>query len=83
MEVLVRRAGDVNPLIVRLTMNQGTNVPRSPQFCPREAYHERSSIHSPGNKVVESARFAEGKFAESTLGGYTHGLSTQRMRRSG
>jgi hypothetical protein len=31
-EVCLRRAGDVNPLIVGLTKNQGTHVPRSPQF---------------------------------------------------
>ena len=30
-EVLVQRVGDVSPLIVRLTKNQGTDVPRSPQ----------------------------------------------------
>ena len=30
IEVCLRRAGDVNPLIVGLSKNQGTNVPRSP-----------------------------------------------------
>ena len=30
IEVRRRRAGDVNPLIVGLTKNQGTYVPRSP-----------------------------------------------------
>ena len=37
IEVWLRRAGDVNPLIVSLTKNQGTDVPRSPQFSPRQA----------------------------------------------
>ena len=32
IEVWLRRARDVNPLIVGLTKNQGTDVPRSPQF---------------------------------------------------
>ncbi len=36
IEVSLRRAGDVNPLIVGDTKYQGTNVPRSPQFSPRE-----------------------------------------------
>jgi hypothetical protein len=35
IEVWLRRAGDVNPLMVGLTKNQGTHVPRSPQFSPR------------------------------------------------
>ena len=34
-EVCLRRAGDVNPLIVGHTKNQGTHVPRSPQFSRR------------------------------------------------
>ena len=35
IEVWLRRAGDVNPLIVGLKKNQGTDVPRSPQFSGR------------------------------------------------
>lgn len=37
MEFILRRPGDVNPLILRLTMNQGTHVPRSPRFSPRSS----------------------------------------------
>ena len=35
-EVCLRRAGDVNPLMIGLTPYQGTHVPRSPQFSLRE-----------------------------------------------
>ncbi len=61
MEVLVRRAVDVNPLMVRLTKNQGTNVPRSPQFCPREVQSALSAkLLQPAKPAgdVESIRVA-------------------------
>ncbi len=61
IEVRLRRAGYVNPLILGLSWNQGTHGPRSRQFSQRKAKLETHPPHLSGTRraLQSSARFAK------------------------